>query len=145
MRKRQKRLRFIKEVLRSRFIKSQADLRDVLSEHGFNVTQATLSRDLRVLGAVKTRGGYRLPEQVSESTAAREEITRFITSVDVVKFIVVVKTEVGHAQPVGVLLDTLGDADVVGCIAGDNTVLAICRETDAARRFAKKLTSMCSF
>ncbi len=145
MRGRQKRLRAIKEILRNRMVRSQLELRDTLAEHGFNVTQATLSRDLRVLGAVKTRGGYRLPEQVGESVAAREEIARFIISVDVVKFIVIVKTEVGHAQPVGVLLDTMGDPDVAGCVAGDNTIFVVCKEADAARRFAKKLSSICSF
>jgi len=145
MRERQKRLRVIKEILRSRAVKSQAELKRLLAEHGFNVTQATLSRDLRVMGAVKTRGGYCLPEQVGESIAAREEIMRFVVSIDVVKFIVIVKTEVGHAQPVGVLLDALGDADVAGCVAGDNTVLVVCREPEGARRFAKRLSSMCSF
>ena len=132
------RLRLITELLRRHTFRSQMQLIEHLRKHGFDVTQATVSRDLRSLGAVKTPQGYSLPTDMPVPTRAGDAL-ELVTGVDRVRFTVVVHTHVGHAQPVGVYIDSLGLSEVVGCIAGDNTVMVVCRNEKAATHFMKQL------
>jgi transcriptional regulator of arginine metabolism len=130
----------ILELVREHRIPSQETLRERLAQRGIEVAQATLSRDIRELGLVKVpdeEGGslYTLPAGVTDPMPT---LTRLLPSLylgaDGVGNLLVVKTLVGGAQPIAVGLDWEEWPEVVGTIAGDDTVLVILR--DAAHRDA---------
>lgn len=121
-------------LVRTRRVASQETLRDLLAERGFDVTQATLSRDLRELQVAKVP----LPEggsayQVASGRAdPKPTIERLLpalfTEVEGVDNLVVIKTLTGGAQPVAVALDRQGWPEVLGTISGDDTILLILRD-----------------
>jgi transcriptional regulator of arginine metabolism len=130
----------ILELVREHRVPSQEVLRERLAERGMEVAQATLSRDIRELGLVKVpdeEGGsvYTLPAGVTDPmpTLARLLPSLYLGA-DGVGNLLVVKTLVGGAQPIAVGIDWEEWPEVVGTIAGDDTVLVILR--DAARREA---------
>jgi transcriptional regulator of arginine metabolism len=124
----------ILELVRERRVPSQEVLRELLAERGIEVAQATLSRDIRELGLVKVpdeSGGsvYTLPADVTDPTPT---LSRLLPSLylgaDGVGNLLVVKTLVGGAQPIAVGIDWEEWAEVVGTIAGDDTILVILRD-----------------
>ena len=124
----------ILELVREHRIPSQETLRERLAQRGIEVAQATLSRDIRELGLVKVPdedGGslYTLPAGVTDPmpTLARLLPSLYLGS-DGVGNLLVVKTLVGGAQPIAVGLDWEEWPEVVGTIAGDDTVLVILRD-----------------
>jgi transcriptional regulator of arginine metabolism len=133
------RRRRIAELLRRRTIANQQELVERLSATGEHVTQATVSRDLRALGVAKGPSGYLLPENGAASPADVEEIRLNVLSIAVAGSLVVIRTPVGHANGVGVALDRLRPAGMVGCIAGDDTVFIATAGRDAARRLRREL------
>lgn len=141
-------------IIESETIASQGQLRQMLAAEGINVTQATLSRDLEELHAYKEHGAngvrsYRIPdvEELSESAAgARTQLERWarevLTSVQPVLNQVVVRTPPGAAQFLASSIDRAVFAEVLGCIAGDDTVLVITSGEHRARELAKELLSL---
>jgi len=131
------RLEAIRRLIRTEKIKSQDTLLEHLEREGFDVTQATLSRDLKLLkvGKISNGGGsyfYTLTDdderQDSESGYIRDFI-RGCISIDWSGNIVVIKTHSGHSDPVAVALDSMGLEEILGTIAGnDNTVAVFLRE-----------------
>jgi transcriptional regulator of arginine metabolism len=127
---RDRRLRAIAELIRSERLSSQDELAERLAGLGFNVTQATISRDLEQLEAVKVRRNgrlaYALPDQFDGVTTAGprlEAVFRdWVQSVQPAGNLVVIKTPPGSAHLVGVALDRAGLPDVVGTICGDDTL-----------------------
>lgn len=121
-----KRLRLIEQLLPSERVESQEQLQRLLEARGVRANQATLSRDLRALGVLKTAEGYRLPGDagVSESAAVsrRDAVAAFVLSVDAVGPMVVVRTGPGHAQAAAIELDRSPPKGVGGIIAGDDTI-----------------------
>jgi transcriptional regulator of arginine metabolism len=123
------------EVLRNERIPSQEVLRERLAERGVEVAQATLSRDLRELGVVKVPedGGsiYTVPADVTDPTPT---LTRLLPALylgaEGVGNLLVVKTLVGGAQPVAVAIDWEEWPEVLGTIAGDDTILLILRKPE---------------
>ena len=124
----------ILELVREKRVPSQEVLRELLSERGIEVAQATLSRDIRELGLVKVpdeNGGsvYTLPSGVTDPTPT---LARLLPSLylgaDGVGNLLVVKTLVGGAQPVAVGIDWEEWPEVLGTIAGDDTILVILRD-----------------
>lgn len=121
-------------------IESQAQLRRLLLDAGHDVTQATISRDLEAIGAVKVREGdkarYRIqdPVDMRRARAALVAATdEFVESVTFTGPLVVVKVPPGAANLVGGRIDAAGLAGVLGTIAGDDTVfIAIDESTEAA-------------
>ena len=137
---REQRLWATSELIRSRPIASQDELAAGLAALGFTVTQATISRDLEQLGAIKVRRNglltYALPEQMAPA-ANGPELTAvfrdFVRSADVAGNLLVLKTPPGSAHLVGVALDQAALPDVVGTICGDDTLFVATREpADAA-------------
>lgn len=133
------RLDAIREVLTSSAVASQDELRRKLRRRGFHVTQATLSRDMHELRLSKGPGGYSLPNghgngavvMDEEPPSIEEMLESFGLRVRQAMNQVVVGTVLGGAQPVAAALDRAQWPEVVGTIAGDDTVLVIC--TDARR------------
>jgi transcriptional regulator of arginine metabolism len=130
-------------LIRGRAVRSQTELVDLLSGEGIVVTQATLSRDLEELGAIKVRSGdggpaaYLIPEDGSPVLRHAEQaparlvrlLRELLTGTDASGNLVVLRTPPGAAQFLASALDRSGLPEVVGCIAGDDTILVVARET----------------
>jgi transcriptional regulator of arginine metabolism len=126
-------------------VSSQEQLRDKLRQRGIEVTQATLSRDIRDLGLVKRAGdgAYRraAPSEMPQDPRAslRRAVADFLRRVEPVQQLVVIRTDPGQAQPLAVALDRSQRVDVVGTIGGDDTILVIFRNDADAKRFAAEI------
>ena len=128
-------------------IPNQEELQKLLHRHGIEVGQATLSRDIRELGLVKSAGGYSLPgREVALTDTDLPSISRlvreFVTSVRAAENLLVTKTSVGSAQPVAAALDEENWPEAIGTIAGDDTILIVCQDKRAAGRLAGRIQEM---
>jgi len=138
----------ILELARQAPVPSQDELRRELSKRGFSVTQATLSRDIHKLGLVKLPQGYTLPQAVAAAPApaapsALERLFReFVREVREAQNLLVVKTAVGSAQPVAVAWDAARWNELVGTVAGDDTILVICPDKKTAQKVAARIRGM---
>ncbi len=125
------------QLIGTRQVGSQEELKQFLVARGWFVTQATLSRDLRDLGVVRvpTDSGakYMLPEMVAdEFKPSLDSLLRQLFSrVDGVGELIVLHTLPSGAQPIAEALDSQGWPEVMGTIAGENTILIVCRSADA--------------
>lgn len=134
--------------MRTARISSQEVLRELLAERGFEVAQATLSRDIRELGLVKVPdedGGsvYTVPAHVTEPTPALSRLlpTLYLGS-DGVGNLLVVKTLTGGAQPVAAAIDWEEWPEVVGTIAGDDSILIVMRTPDSLPKITRRLEEL---
>lgn len=143
------------ELISQRAIRSQAELANMLASDGVEVTQATLSRDLEELGAVKMRGPdggapvYVLPEdghpmRASGSGASRlaKLLGEVLVSVDASGNLAVLRTPPGAAQFLASAMDRAALHDVVGTIAGDDTILVVAREPLTGKELARRIAAM---
>jgi transcriptional regulator of arginine metabolism len=146
-------------LIRTRTVRSQTELAELLAADGIQVTQATLSRDLEELGAVKVRGtdgaaAYLIPEdgnpvlRPAEQAPARlvRLLRELLTGADASGNLVVLRTPPGAAQFLASAFDRSGLPEVVGTIAGDDTILVVAREpadtaSSAGLALAAKLTA----
>jgi len=136
----------ILEAIQRRPVRSQEQLRRVVRAAGFDVTQATLSRDIRDLGLVKggADGAYQPPAAGgSNGHSARLLLNRavadYLTGVDRVQQLVVLRTGPGQAPMLGVALDGARLPELIGTIAGDDTILAIARDARRAQALVRRL------
>ena len=139
----------ILQLVGSHFVDSQEELRRLLRQRGWDVTQATLSRDLRELGLarVPTADGarYQAPAAVADAedkAALSSLLPSLLTSVDGVGELLVVRTVIGGAQPVAAALDAERWPEVLGTIGGDDTILLVCRSSAARDRIARRLREL---
>ena len=128
-------------------IPSQAALAEELKQLGFDVTQATLSRDIAELNLVKSKEGYARAQDAGSASIPPVPdplgtFRRLVVKVDDVMNLIVVKTSPGGAQPVGIAVDEGMFEQVVGTVAGDDTVLIITRSIEDAQVFKKKLMEL---
>ncbi|MHC5063296.1 MAG: arginine repressor [Planctomycetota bacterium] len=139
---RQQRQQRILDLIAAEPLHSQAELQELLADEGMEVNQATLSRDIRDLGLVKDSAGYRLPSEGSNGHPAaelRQALRRHLTQVLAVQHQVLLKTHTGGAQPLALALDLAEVPDVLGTLAGDDTILIICANQTKARKVARDL------
>jgi transcriptional regulator of arginine metabolism len=146
------RLDAIREVLASSSVGSQDELRRKLRRRGFAVTQATLSRDMHALQLVKGPSGYAMPEapptapvlleEDDSPPAVAEMIDGFALRAKQAMNQVVVRTVMGGAQPVAASLDRAGWPEIIGTIAGDDTVLVICADIRRATEIEARIRTM---
>ena len=121
-------------------ISSQGDLVKELKKAGFSVTQATASRDLEEIGAVRGRSGYTLAESDNDSMARSMPLPGdLILSVEASGNLAVVRTPPGGAQFLASALDHSGISSIIGTIAGDDTVLVVSRKASGGGELAKEL------
>ena len=123
---------------------NQQELCKVLARRGFPVTQATLSRDINELGLVRTAEGYTLRngDAPTEPAPAVSRIVReFVREVRRAQKLVI-KTTSGSAQPVALAIDAEGWDEVVGTVAGDDTVLIIAPDNKNAKKLQTRLEEM---
>jgi transcriptional regulator of arginine metabolism len=124
---------------------SQQELCRVLAKRGFPVTQATLSRDLTELRLVKTSEGYILPgaEAPAEPLPAVSRVVReVVRDIRRAQNLLVIKTIPGSAQPVAVAVDAEGWDEVVGTVAGDDTLLIVAGNNKSAKQLQSRLEAM---
>lgn len=128
MRKRQRHARIL-DLVGEESLHNQEQLRRRLTHHGIRVTQATLSRDLHELGLVKTPRGYAVPSSPAPEAVnlppppLSHLLQEFVRDVRPAMNLVVLKTGPGSAQPVAAALDSQQWKEVVGTVAGDDTIL----------------------
>lgn len=125
-------------------VASQDQLRQRLRAKGFNATQATISRDIKELGLVKRAadGAYRRPGSQldgrgSADAAVRRAVADYLRRMDLVQQLLVLRTDPGLAQPLALAIDRAELAEVVGTVAGDDTVLVITRHARAGREVTR--------
>lgn len=142
--------RKILEIIQEYPIETQDELIAKLREAGIEVTQATISRDIRDLKLVKIacddgQNKYRYAVSTNDeariSAKYRNIIRETVIKVDYADNIVVLKTYSGMAQAAGAAVDGINWGDIVGCIAGDDTVFILVREREAAAELAEKFRS----
>ena len=136
----------ILELVDVEAITSQEQLRERLRLRGIEATQATLSRDVRDLGLIKRAadGAYRRSGAderltVNPEVECRTAVDDYLRRYDVVDQLVVLKTDTGQAQPLAVAIDRASLPEIVGTIAGDDTILVICRSAPDAEGLSKRL------
>jgi transcriptional regulator of arginine metabolism len=135
----------ILEIVTDQAVASQEELRQLLRGRGLDVTQSTLSRDLRELrlARIPTPEGvrYASPEMGLESSRAALEdvLPQFFHSVDGVGELLILKTIPGGAQPIAEAIDAEGIPDVLGTIGGENTILIICRSSGVRERLSRRI------
>ncbi|GAB7007640.1 arginine repressor [Nocardioides sp. AN3] len=149
----------IVELVTGQGVRSQGELADLLAEHGVQVTQATLSRDLVELDAVKVRapngalvyavpaeGGDRRPVAPGESAAGRHRLERLcaelLVSAEASANLVVLRTPPGAAQFLASAFDKSEFPDILGTIAGDDTVLVIGRDPHGGSDLARRILAL---
>jgi len=136
----------ILELIDGEALHSQEMLRRRLLQHGFEATQATISRDIKELGLVKRAGdgayqrpGEEAPNLETALTLLERAANEFTRSVERVQQLVVVRTGRGQAQALAEALDRARLPEAVGTIAGDDTILVIARGARAAAALARRL------
>jgi transcriptional regulator of arginine metabolism len=136
----------IRELVERESITSQEQLRARLRERGIDATQATLSRDIRELqlvkrtadGAYRSVGAAAVGDTEETETVLAEVIADQLRHQEVVGHMLVLRTDPGQAQGLAIAIDRARPADVAGTIAGDDTILVICRSADGAARVAQR-------
>ena len=138
--------RAILELVEQEVVESQEELRQLLHRRGWDVTQSTLSRDLRELrlARIPTTEGvrYASPDgrSAEDSRVGLDEVLpRFFAALDGVGELLVLKTIPGGAQPVAEALDDQEWSEVLGTIGGENTILVICRSAAAREKVERRL------
>jgi len=136
----------ILELLDEGPVPNQDELQRLLHKRGLEAGQATLSRDIRELGLVKSAEGYSLPGREAPAETELPSVGRlvreFVTSVRAAQNLLVTKTSVGSAQPVAAALDSENWPEAIGTIAGDDTILTICLDNRSAARLADRIQEM---
>lgn len=136
----------ILEIIRDYEIDTQEALAEKLNGAGFNVTQATVSRDIRELKLTKVSTGLGKQKYVTTSSDGTEISQRLkrvfsdgVISIDFAQNIIVIKTLTGMAMAVAAALDAMDNAEIMGTIAGDDTVFCVVKNEGRAVRLIEKL------
>lgn len=129
-------------LVESGVIHSQIDLVRELKHAGYKVTQATASRDLEEIGAVRGSNGYQLGRSSDESLSRLISFENLILDVEASGNLAVVRTPPGGAQLLASNLDHSGIKSIIGTIAGDDTILVVSRKSDGGSELAKELLKL---
>jgi transcriptional regulator of arginine metabolism len=137
------------DVIAVQAVATQSELKELLKARGIEADQATLSRDIRELGLIKTSDDgahyrYAPVEAVAPGghMKASAILARLVRKIDCSGNLLVIKTDPGEANPIGLALDRMGWAEVVGTVAGDDTILVVVKEGIPARKLAKKILDL---
>ena len=141
----------VARILQSRAVTSQTQVVEFLAAEGVVATQATVSRDLEDLGALKVRtvegeSVYAIPEQAKDRLAPEDHLRRvmgeWVVEVAHSANIVILRTPPGSAHVVGSAIDRAGLAGVLGSVAGDDTLLLVVSERAGGEKVARKLSAL---
>ncbi len=147
--KRTERLEAIKNIIRTEVVTTQEELVAHLNDQGYLVTQATISRDIRELGLTKFTSAngdlqYRLPDEgvVVDRTKYVRILRESLVSMEDAQNILVIKTVSGMAMAAAAALDSLKVPYLIGCIAGDDTVMCVIKKTEFVPMVADTLEQL---
>lgn len=136
----------IVELIRDYDIETQDQLAEMLTEEGFNVTQATISRDIRELkltkistGESKQKYAILTTEDIKVSERLKRVFKDGVISIDYAQNIIVLKTLNGMAMAVAAALDSMGNTEIMGTIAGDDTIFCVVKNEQKAIRLIERL------
>ena len=136
----------IVELINAYELNTQDEIVNLLNNEGFAVTQATVSRDVKVLGLVKVKGvtknfKYAMPKKTEQSAVTEDKVITllktFIVSIQRAKNLVVIKTLEGNGSSCGMAVDKIGMKEIIGSVAGDDTLLIIAGSDDDAEIIVK--------
>lgn len=144
------RQRLIEELVENEFISTQAEIAEHLAKRGIKVTQATISRDVNELRLVRLPAGNGQHRYRSTPLAAQEDVLGelaqrfrlFVRDLDRGDNLLVIDTDEGHASGIAYVIDKLDRDEVVGTLAGQNTILVICRSVEAAETMVEEFEEL---
>lgn len=149
MKTKQSRQGLILDIISENTVETQEQLIERLAQAGYPVTQATISRDIRELRLTKVACGFGVYKYVVSTQESHSHSAKYlnilketVTSVDHAGNIVVVKTYAGMAQAAAAALDSMGWTEIIGSIAGDDTVMLVLRSVEASRAFSSELSGL---
>ncbi len=140
-----KRQKKILEIISAKDVETQEELQLLLAEEGFTAAQPTVSRDiqeLRLVKAVNDDGKYRYIQSGNTDARFSNLLLQTIISVDYAMNMVVIKCHTGMAQAACAMIDSMDYPQVLGTIAGDDTIFILLRNEENARQFMQKLKKM---
>lgn len=139
----------ILEIIAENTIETQEQLIEKLNEAGYNVTQATVSRDIRELRLMKISCGFGVYKYVVSAEETHSHSAKYlnilretITTIEHAGNLVVVKTYAGMAQAAAAALDSMSWTEIIGSIAGDDTIMIVLRSGETARSFSSELSGL---
>ncbi|QDI89873.1 transcriptional regulator ArgR [Salicibibacter halophilus] len=139
----------IREIINEQEVDTQEELVFQLQEAGFNVTQATVSRDIKELHLVKVltpdgRYKYSLPadRRFNPEEKLKKHLFDSFVSIDFSDHLIVLKTLPGNAHAIGALIDHLNWDDIMGTICGDDTILIICKDAKQSPALTDRILEM---
>lgn len=136
---------FIAKLIEDYEIGTQAELTNALREHGFDVTQATVSRDINEMHLIKVKGETKRQKYAVKTTLAKNDkyvniFKESVVSIDCAENLIIIKTYEGSASAIGFFIDKSNIDGVLGCISGDDTILVITKSTDYAKKVYNRLS-----
>jgi transcriptional regulator of arginine metabolism len=139
--------RRILDLIARESILTQEDLVDRLASAGLNVTQATLSRDIKELGLLKTADGYSTPAELGGENAAPSPslshlLREFVIDIKEAQNLLVIRTTAGSAQPVAAALDAEKWPELLGTLAGDDTILVVTSSGKQCRALGQRIREL---
>lgn len=141
----------IREILANNEIETQDELVESLRNAGFNVTQATVSRDIKELHLIKTplsNGGYKyslpMEQRFNPLGRLKRVLSEHFVSIDYTENQIVMKSMPGTANAIGALMDSVEWSEIMGTICGDDTILVICRSKEQSKQVVDRIMSMLS-
>ena len=142
--------RLIEELVESEFISTQSELADHLAAKGVRVTQATISRDVNELRLVRLPAGDGQHRYRSTPLAAQEDVLGelkqrfrlFVRDIDRGENIIIVNTDEGHASGIAYVIDKLEREEIIGSLAGQNTIMVVSRSTKDAETILEELEGL---
>lgn len=139
----------IRQIIENNRIDTQDELIKKLKENGFTATQATMSRDIKELKLTKISDGvngyyYVFPHSVrmNDINKLNNSLTHLIISVNCAMNIIVIKTHAGMAQAVATGIDNIKSDDILGCVAGDDTIFVVSTSPEIAQTISTKIKTM---
>jgi transcriptional regulator of arginine metabolism len=138
----------ILQLIGAQIIRNQEELKQLLADKGLHVTQATLSRDLRELGIVRVPSEegarYLLPEMLADEAKPNLDtlLPQLFSRIDGVGELLVMHTLPSGAQPISEAIDAHGWPEIIGTIAGENTILIVCRSAAARQELTERLSAL---
>ena len=132
----------ILRIIRNKEIHTQDELARELSRRRIQATQVTLSRDIRDLGLVKTAEGYRALASEESGPKLADVVSEFMQDIRVAQNLVVVRTSPGNANSLAIAIDKEKLPEVVGTVAGDDTILVITLDAETALKFRQSLLKL---
>ena len=143
----QKRHNAILELIEKHEIETQEELAELLIKEGYNVTQATISRDIKALRLIKTvasNGMYKYSRAGSKKSEddSKGIIAQSAVSVDYAQNIVIIKTYSGMAQAAAAIIDSMNLPEIMGTIAGDDTIMCVAKTEHEALKFTSKINAL---